>query len=69
VGSDYGKEVVLFQKVASCAVREKVRTSSNMIVNEVLVSLLLAKLLQRVGPENVTHKTMCRWFPETIDLF
>jgi hypothetical protein len=34
-----------------------------------VVVLLVAKLLERVGPEDVTHEAVGRRFPEAVDLW
>jgi hypothetical protein len=63
-----GEQIVLFKECACGGVREKVRASSDMVVDEEVVGLLLSKLLERVGPENITHQAVRGWFPETINL-
>lgn len=39
-----------------------------MVVQEVIVGLFLAEVLERVGPEDVAHEALGRRFPEAIDL-
>jgi hypothetical protein len=39
-----------------------------MVVNEEVLGLFLAKLFERVGPENVAHQTVCWRLPETVNL-
>ena len=39
-----------------------------MVVNKVFLCLFLSKVLKRVGPENVAHKTVGRGLAEAIDL-
>ena len=37
-------------------------------MDEEFLCLLLAELLKRIRPQNITHQTMCRWFSEAVDL-
>lgn len=39
-----------------------------MVVHEEIVSLLLSKLFERVGPEDVAHQAVCGWFAEAVNL-
>jgi hypothetical protein len=39
-----------------------------VIVHEALRSLLLPKVLHWIGPEDIAHKTGCRWLPKAIEL-
>lgn len=39
-----------------------------MVVNKVFLCLFLTKVLKRVGPENVAHKTVGRGLAEAVDL-
>lgn len=39
-----------------------------MVVNKVFLCLFLSKVLKRVGPENVAHKTVGGGLAEAIDL-
>lgn len=39
-----------------------------MVVYEEVVRLFLSELLERVGPQDVAHEAVCRWFAEPVDL-
>lgn len=39
-----------------------------MVVNEEVVCLLLAKLLERIGPQDIAHKPMSGRLPESVNL-
>ena len=51
-----------------CCVREEVRASSHVVVGEEFLSLLLAKVFARVGPEDIAHQTVIWWFAESVNL-
>ena len=68
VRSDDGEQVVLLQEGTGGRVREEVRASPNMIMNEVLGRLLLPKVLQRVGPQDVTHQSVSGRLAESVNL-
>lgn len=68
VGSDDGQEVVFLEEGACGRIREEVRTSAHVIMNEELRRLLLPKLFQRIGPEDVAHQAVCWWFAKAINL-
>ena len=68
VCSDDGEEVVLFEEIACSWIGEEVRTSSNVVVNVELSSLLLSEFFQWVSPENVAHQAVSRRFSESINL-
>lgn len=48
--------------------RKEIRTTSNMIVDEAILILLVAELFQRIGPQQVTHEPMCWRLSESVDL-
>ena len=64
-----GEDVVLFEKIASRWVGEEIRASSDVVVDEVFASLFLAEFFKRICPENVAHKSMGGWLPESVNLF
>jgi hypothetical protein len=68
VSTNDREKVVLFQKGTSGRVREKVRASSNVVVQEIVAGLLLAKIFKRVGPKDITHKALGRRLTETVNL-
>lgn len=39
-----------------------------MVVDEEVIGLLLSKFFKRIGPQDVAHKAMRRWFAEAVDL-
>ena len=39
-----------------------------MVVDEEVVRLLLAELLERISPQDIAHKAVCRGFAEPVDL-
>jgi hypothetical protein len=68
VSADNRQKIVLFQKGASSGIREEVRATPDVVVNEVFPGLLLSELFQRIRPENVAHEAMSWRFAETVDL-
>jgi len=40
-----------------------------VVVDEVFASLFLAEFFKRICPENVAHKSMGGWLPESVNLF
>lgn len=68
MGANNREKVVLFQKGTSGRVGEEVRASSNVIVQEIVAGLLLAKVFERISPEDITHKTLSRRLAETVNL-
>lgn len=68
VSSDNREQVVLFEESASGGVGEKVRAASDMVVQEVIAGLFLAKVLKRVSPEDVAHEPLGRRLPESVNL-
>ena len=68
VGADDRKEIVLLEEVAGGWVREEVGASADVVVHEILGCLLLSKLLEWIGPEDVAHKSLGWWFAEAVDL-
>ena len=63
-----GQQVVLLQEGACGRVRKEVGTPSDMVVDEELGSLFLAKFFKWICPENVTHQAMGGRLAESIDL-
>lgn len=49
--------------------REEVGASADMIVYKAVGDLLLAKIFDWVGPENIAHEPMRRGLAEAIDLY
>jgi hypothetical protein len=39
-----------------------------MVMHKVFRGFLLAELLQWIGPKNIAHQSVGRWFPESVDL-
>lgn len=68
VRPDYRQQVVLLQELTAGRVTEEVGAPAHRVVREELVGLLVAKVLQRIGPEQVAHGPVGRWFPEAIQL-
>lgn len=68
VGTNDGEQVVLFEEGAGGGIREEVRASTNVVVYEEIIRLLLSKLFEWIGPENVAHQAMRRWLSETVNL-
>lgn len=68
VGADDGEEVVFLEEVAGSWVGEEVGASADVVVDEILGGLLLAELLEWVGPEDIAHESLSRWLAETVDL-
>lgn len=68
VCANNGKQVVFLEESTCGRVREEVRATSDVIVDEEVVSLFLPELFERIGPEDVAHQSVCGWFAETINL-
>lgn len=68
VGADNGEKIILLQEGAGGRVREEVRATSNMVVQEVVAGLFLAKVFEGIGPEDVTHETLGGRLAEAINL-
>jgi hypothetical protein len=68
VSTNDGKEVVLLEESACRRVREEVRASTDVVVDEEIIGLLLTKLFQGIGPEDVAHEAVCGRLPETVNL-
>lgn len=56
---------VLWEAAAACSPVE-VRTPPDCVVSEMFLSLLIAKVLQGVGPQDVAHRSISRWFFESV---
>lgn len=69
MGSDDGEEVVFLEEVTRRRIREEVRATSDMVVEEIIIRLLLTKVLKGVSPENVTHDALSRGLAEAINLY
>jgi hypothetical protein len=63
-----GQQAIALKERAGRLVGEKVRAAAHVIVYEALRSFLLPKVLHGVRPEDITHKTGCRWLAEAIQL-
>jgi hypothetical protein len=48
--------------------REEVGATADVVVHKAVVVLLVAKLFERVGPQDVAHQSVRRRFAETVDL-
>lgn len=68
VSSNDGEQVVLLEECAGGRVREKERATADVVMQEEITRLFLAKVLEGIGPEDITHKTLGWGFSETIDL-
>lgn len=69
VGADNGEKIILLQEGAGGRVREEVRATSDMVVQEVVAGLFLTKVFEGIGPEDVAHETLRRRLAETINAF
>lgn len=67
VSTNDRKQIILLQETARSGVREEVRTSSYVVVNEELLRLLLAEFFERICPENIAHKAVGWRFTEAVD--
>jgi len=63
-----GQQAVALKERAGSLVAEKVRAAAHVIVHEALRSALFPKVLHWIGPEEITHKTRCRWLAEPIQI-
>jgi len=68
VRPDDGEQVVLLQEVAGGGVGVEVGASAHAVVAEVLGRLLVAEVLQRVGPQQVAHGAEGRGLLEAVQL-
>lgn len=68
VCSNNREQIILLQEGTCRWIREEVGTAPNVVVDEILSCLLLAKLFQRVSPQNVAHKAMGRRLLEAVNL-
>lgn len=48
--------------------RKEVGATADMVVHKAFVVLLVAKLFERVGPQDVAHQSVRRRLAETVDL-
>ena len=63
-----GQQAIAFKERASRLVGEKVGAAPYVIMHKALRSLLLPKVLHRIGPENIAHETRRWWLTEPIQL-
>ena len=63
-----GKQIVFLQEGAGRRIREEVRTTSDVVVKEVVAGFLLTEVLERVCPEDIAHQTLCGGLPEPVNL-
>lgn len=63
-----GEQIVLLEESACGRVREEIRAATDVVVDEEVVGLFLAKLLERISPQDVAHEAVCRGFAEAVDL-
>ena len=84
VGSDNWKEVIALQKLtcslvtvhevsapwwkASGYVREKVRATSDMVMNKTFSGFLLTKIFNRISPQNIAHQSLGRGLAKSVNL-
>ena len=68
VSANDREQVVLLKESTCRRIGKEVRAAPNTVVDKIIRRSLLPKLLQRVSPQYITHESMSRWFPETIDL-
>lgn len=66
--SHNGQEIVLLKKLTACRVAEEVGTATHRVVGEEIATLLITKILQRIGPQQITHGPIGGWLPEAIQL-
>lgn len=62
-----GKQVIFLKERAGGRIREKVRTSTDIIVDEEIRSFFLTKFFERIRPEDVAHQPVGWGFAETVD--
>ena len=67
MSSNNGQKIILLEESTSGGVTEEVRASTDVVVHEVFLCLLLTELLQRICPKNVAHEAVCRRLPEAIE--
>ncbi len=48
--------------------REEITTTSNMVMDEWVWDLFRSKLFQWIRPQDITHESAGRRFPEAVDL-
>ncbi len=65
---DDAEQVVLLQKITACGVGVEVGAPPHRVVREVFRVLLVAEVLQRVGPQQVAHGAERRGLLEAIEL-
>lgn len=66
--SHYREQIVLLQKLTAGGVTEEVGTTSHRIVWKEIRTLLIPEILQRIGPQQITHGSIGGWLPEAIQL-
>lgn len=63
-----GQQAIALKERASRLVGEKVGAAPHVIMHKALRSLLLPKVLYRIGPDDIAHETRRWWLTETIQL-
>lgn len=66
--SHYREQIVLLQKLTAGGVTEEVGTTSHRIVWKEIRTLLIPEILQRIGPQQITHGSIGWRLPEAIQL-
>lgn len=51
-----------------CDLREEIRATSHVIMQEALRCFFCSEVFDRVCPENIAHQTMRRWLAKSVDL-
>ena len=68
VRSNDGQQVILLEEGTRGGIREEIRASADVVVDEEIVRFLLAELFERVSPKNVAHQAVGGRLPEAINL-
>ena len=62
------QQAIALEEIAHGLVRIKVGQAAYVVVHKVLRPALLAKVLDRVRPQNIAHEAGRRWLTEPIEL-
>ena len=68
VSANDREKIVLLEKGAGGRIGEEIGAAPDVVVHKEFRCLLLAELLQWVGPEDIAHEAMSRWLAESINL-
>jgi len=63
-----GQQVIVLEEITHGLVRVKVGAATYVVVHKVLRPALLAKVLDRVRPQNIAHQAGHRRLTESIEL-